>query len=124
MDPKADMWLDPITGTYYLNSRKYPDGLPSAYDGDPRSVPIYFATVPDAGDVGALARLLNWPVRAGDHARARSILASDWLAARDAEVRRAAGEQIAQSIEVAHQTADRCDCTYMVAAHIAREVTR
>lgn len=49
------------------------------------------------------------------------------IAGRDAEVRRAAGEQIAQAIE-AGSPKDGCSCescdTYRDAARIAREVTR
>lgn len=68
---------------------------------------------PDTGDVEALAKVLN---EADDEAlvrtnfgqltatyqeAARAVLASDWLAAHDAEVRRTAAKETAERIEAA-----------------------
>lgn len=105
-------------------------------------------TEPSAGDVEALADVIFDALRAknplhyNDAASelADAVLASDWLAILLAEVRRAAGEQIAQAIEeravvaekqrakatttAAHDASDEHAWAFYHAARIAREVTR
>lgn len=71
----------------------------------------------------------EWQARFWSDA-ARAVVASDWLAAHDAEVRRATGEQIAQAIEdsigtepVLMHVVDWVEGVEY-AARLAREVTR
>ena len=88
---------------------------------------------PDAGDVEALTKIVRPWTLCDDSGRfdhgsdraAHAILDSDWLAAHDAEVRRAAGEQIARAIEAIPDTGIQNRALVRDdAARIALEVTR
>ena len=88
-------------------------------------IPPAVPAEPDAGDVETLADLFE--DRAVEHMAyddmARLVLASDWLAAHDAEARRAAGEQIAQAIRAGRTSRPVGVSPTEHAASIAVEVT-
>lgn len=120
---------------------------PTGHDGPHGYAGVFWPATPDAGDssmcpseplsedVEALAKVLaeGEPSQTPDftayyRAFAEAILASDWLAAREAKARAEAGEQIAQAMEnavVVESYGTHAERNVMHhAARIAREVTR